>query len=468
MQNVPKIVREHLKATTSDLAANHPDADLLTAFAEHSLPGRERDLVLEHLARCGDCREIVALALPAMEAVEPLKTAVRPAARGWLTWPALRWGLGAAGIVAITSLGIVQYQRSTASRSMAEKSAAPVVVAANQPKQQSLDTSLPALAKTQSDRVESRQNSAPGAAAASIENEKKSESRARSSYHSLSEPRVTDGTPSLTAEQLPHGPRLANQWQQNMVQSQVQASSPAPAAKQQVSNDQLAQIQAAPSPEAVEVESAAAQADTQNNNLNAGKVQDLPPVRQPAKEEYALARVGKAKPPVTPEYAGPGSIGGALTSATAAATPTSVSVPTWSISSNGGLQRSYDQGASWQVVDVNETPASSDAVIVQRKATSSRAESKDVQALKRDSASPVFRAVAVNVADVWAGGSGGILFHSIDAGDHWTRVRPASADAALTGDIVSLEFVDTQHGRVATSTAETWITSDAGHSWQRQ
>ncbi len=64
MQNVPKIVRERLRAVTP--AVNHPDADALTAFAEHSLPELERDVVLEHLARCGDCRDIVALALPAM------------------------------------------------------------------------------------------------------------------------------------------------------------------------------------------------------------------------------------------------------------------------------------------------------------------------------------------------------------------------------------------------------------------
>ena len=68
MQNVPKIVRERLKAATP--AVDHPDADVLTAFAERSLPKREQGVVLEHLARCGDCRDIVALALPATEPVE--------------------------------------------------------------------------------------------------------------------------------------------------------------------------------------------------------------------------------------------------------------------------------------------------------------------------------------------------------------------------------------------------------------
>ena len=57
MQDVPKIVVKRLQ---SPAVEPHPDADLLTAFAEKSLSGRERESVLQHLARCGDCREIVA------------------------------------------------------------------------------------------------------------------------------------------------------------------------------------------------------------------------------------------------------------------------------------------------------------------------------------------------------------------------------------------------------------------------
>jgi len=31
-----------------------------------------------------------------------------------------------------------------------------------------------------------------------------------------------------------------------------------------------------------------------------------------------------------------------------------------------------------------------------------------------------------------------------------------------------VEFADTQHGKLSTSTAEVWITSDNGRSWQKQ
>jgi photosystem II stability/assembly factor-like uncharacterized protein len=39
---------------------------------------------------------------------------------------------------------------------------------------------------------------------------------------------------------------------------------------------------------------------------------------------------------------------------------------------------------------------------------------------------------------------------------------------APSGDIVRIEFTDARDGVVATSTGETWTTSDAGATWQRQ
>jgi hypothetical protein len=75
MAEVPKIVYDRLRAARPvpdrPLAEpgapeqSHPDADLLTAFAEQALSATERDGVLDHLALCGDCREVIALALPA-------------------------------------------------------------------------------------------------------------------------------------------------------------------------------------------------------------------------------------------------------------------------------------------------------------------------------------------------------------------------------------------------------------------
>ena len=131
MENVPQIVSQRLKAAPP--AVNHPDAAVLTAFTEQSLPERERAQVLEHLAHCVDCRDVLAFALPASESVEPI---VRSTRSGWLTWPTLRWGFAAAGVIVIALLGILQYQQHLQPGMTASKESAPpaaVKVAKNEP-----------------------------------------------------------------------------------------------------------------------------------------------------------------------------------------------------------------------------------------------------------------------------------------------------------------------------------------------
>jgi photosystem II stability/assembly factor-like uncharacterized protein len=220
---------------------------------------------------------------------------------------------------------------------------------------------------------------------------------------------------------------------------------------------------------AVEAQSAQLEAKTQND---AGRLQDQT-TPQPSGEDYALAKVGKAKPAAnTPSGATPVSTMATRNFSQMSAGPelaSSAPAPRWTITSTGGLQRSLDQGVTWQAIDVIANPESStNATSLQISANNSRAKRKDAQALKRDVPSPLFRAVAANGAEVWAGGSGGVLYHSQDAGDHWTRIVPASAGSTLTGDIVSLEFPDPQHGKVSTSAAEIWITTDDGQTWQKQ
>jgi len=50
--------------TTPFQPGQHPDADQLNAFAEHTLPLHEQHATLAHLATCPDCRAIVYLAQP--------------------------------------------------------------------------------------------------------------------------------------------------------------------------------------------------------------------------------------------------------------------------------------------------------------------------------------------------------------------------------------------------------------------
>lgn len=498
MQDVPKIVRDRLQAakpSAIQLSPDHPDADALTAFAERSLPERERAVVLEHLTRCGDCRDIVALAVPA---TEPVEMATRAPARGWLSWPALRWGLVAAGIVAIASVGIVQYQKRP-EKMASSAPAARVEVAANEPANRSADQTAsqsreksvaPPASYGMAKKAENRQPPPPSAFADSegandsMIYDKKSTARAIVPAVPAPQPQADryHGAAQAVGGALPHGPRLANAWQQpqqNALQNQVQAPTPAaasPFAKQHAAGDLTANMSAPTPSEPVEVESESAQLATKGKNADALK--DLPPAPPRQNEEYASARIGKAKPAVTAQTAGGGVGVGAAPAQSNAGTiggpmlASSAPLPRWSITSSGSLQRSFDQGINWQVVNVNTNPTYfMDAVSVQTTSTAktSRAETKEgSQAFKRDTSPPIFRAVAANGTDVWAGGSGGVLYHSPDAGDHWTRVTPTSSGAMLTGDIVSLDFPDAQHGKVSTSTGEGWITSDAGQTWQKQ
>src|SRR5271165_359181 len=80
-----------------------------------------------------------------------------------------------------------------------------------------------------------------------------------------------------------------------------------------------------------------------------------------------------------------------------------------------------------------------------------------------------FHVVSVVGSNVWAGGSGGALFHSDDGGESWSRVAIAtSSGGAETGTIVSIRFSDPLHGTVTTGGGSRWSTSDGGASWTPQ
>jgi Carboxypeptidase regulatory-like domain/Putative zinc-finger len=71
-------------------AGQHPDADQLNAFVEHSLPEHEQQQTLAHLAVCPACRQIVALSLPPGDESPTLQPeAVRHRWWAWAGIPAL-------------------------------------------------------------------------------------------------------------------------------------------------------------------------------------------------------------------------------------------------------------------------------------------------------------------------------------------------------------------------------------------
>jgi hypothetical protein len=457
MQKVPKIVQDRLKAATP--LVNHPDADLLTAFSERSLPTLERDVVLEHLARCGECREIVALSVPASE---PLQEVFQPSPGGWFAWPALRWGFVAAGVALVASLGIMQYRKHASVSTMAYKEPMAASLKEEAAKQEGARQAVPAPAVVADDKPNGYTAQQPTRgltdSAASSLGESKSAKRDEPIPAVPLAPGRVPASPARNS--LAHGPKGPSQWQQlnansnQAVLNQAQQNAPESVAKMQ------APARSLPS----QIQSTTNEADARRVEA----VQNAPAVQ--SLDTVAVARVDKAKPAtetvevssvqVAPVPSAAGVVGGAIPLASQ-----------WTISAAGTLQRSLDEGRTWQNVDVAATSPMKlyGGITSETVEKKSRSKSKDSDiALNKELSAPLFRALAVNGSDVWAGGTGGVLYHTTDSGAHWTRAVPSSSNAVLTGDILTLDFSDPQHGRISTSTSEVWITSDAGQSWQKQ
>ena len=442
MQNVPNIVRQRLKAETS--ATDHPDANVLSAFAEQALSDGERSAVLDHLARCIECRDVLALALPATEIIQP---AVKPSPTRWLTWPALRWGLVAAGVAVIATFGVMQYQRNARPQAQFAR------VASQTQDSQTQDLKLaekvpPAPLNSDAPAKKAEPSFAKAESPASLDKnpqpspalkaEQKIEHRALVAVPSSPQPNPKVA-PGLLTQSAPVAPLAPRPSEQNLAQnSALNLSKKVPAAS-----------------ESVEVQGASPSVpDSQVEGDSIAAVSS----------DESTAKVGKAKDATPSNTAAPAVSGRNFTQLIAVGSDVA---PRWNITATGSLQRSYDQGASWQDVDVIAASSTGAVIGGPMKAPVANANALGTS-LGKQSLRPVFRAVAANGADVWAGGTAGLLYHSIDAGNHWSRVLPSGAGFVLAGDIVSIEFPDAQHGTITTSTPEVWTTPDNGGTWQKQ
>jgi hypothetical protein len=291
----------------------------------------------------------------------------------------------------------------------------------------------------------------------------------------------------LRPQALPHGPKATptQQWQQNMAANAnnnayaYQSQAPAPAvppefARPQSSNQVVVSAQApTPSTEGKAI----------GGPVTDKKVQDLDTLAVNGRSLTALqpsgsnagAEVARAKPAEPSSANAPKAEAvGAYTVSTVDGSNFSQTAPLaperarWSINAMGGLQRSLDQGKSWQDVDVTGATGMGSGANMRMAMKSSREKALAKDKADAKQAPVLFRAVSANGPDVWAGGSSGHLYHSTDAGAHWVQVVPTWSGVVLTDDIVSLQFADPLQGRIVTSSSEIWTTSDAGRTWQKR
>jgi Putative zinc-finger len=86
----------------------HPDADVLTAFAEDSLLERERAAVLAHLAGCTECRQVLSLSV---EAAPPGVVSITSSPRRVRNRVWMPWGAVAAGIAVACSIAVYRVEK---------------------------------------------------------------------------------------------------------------------------------------------------------------------------------------------------------------------------------------------------------------------------------------------------------------------------------------------------------------------
>lgn len=422
MADLPKIVRRRLRQEPGEV---HPDADLLTAFAEQALGERERAQVLAHLAACAACREVVALARPQEEA-EAAAAAPR-GLRGWV----LRWQTAAA-LAAVTVAAIVlltvpdSYFRSTHTSVQVAKAPAETTAAREEG---SAAANAPAAPE-----AEASSTPAPARSATLAPGKKEAAGQAGG---------LGGGTVSALAK--------AERERRDESKDKLNRGLPASATREA----QIPTLAAEPTRQASPPPSAPAY------DYKAGAVPATPTYQAKAQPTGAVGGVAAASGVAQPQSeAGKAMVTGAAaadqaqaagrtrTQAPARAANETVEVssllvvaPQWRASA-GRLQHSHDAGRSWRTVEV-----SSDAV---------------------------WNAVAAVGEHVWVGGHRqreALLYYSSDGGAHWTRLEFMAPAGAQPADVVALNFTDVLHGAMTVVAAEDsrlrriWTTADGGHTW---
>jgi hypothetical protein len=451
MESLPKIARERLQRSS---VSEHPDADLLTAFAEQSLTPRERSQVADHLSHCGECREILVIASPVDAEVSSASAAnliTRPHS-GLRSWPVLRWGALAACLVVVSAAGLLLTRRASGPEKFdrARQQENTQLAVDQEPSASVQEYSAPAA------HPESRKQALDFAAKAEAPAPAKlpATSANRKKFIALPNERAAKDSAGL----LVVSPKVSGKGEMD----NLSQAAPAAAAPSRIDADRVATAHAAPpqiatggavADEKIAAASPPVAAESSNKEEQQNRPQvpsQTPEVTSDAlvlqTETSTLARQAqsKAKPDRSEAKSNAANasrkVSGEL-AASAAITSGSrlmrdVSSATWTLSPDGLPQRSFDSGKTWEKMQVDHHTG--------------------------------FRALSAQGMDIWVGGPAGILYHSSDVGMHWTRIVPVSESTTLASDIVSMDFRDRVHGKLITGNRESWTTSDGGKTWQKE
>lgn len=465
MPELSQVVRQRLASRGT--AGNHPDADTLTAYTEKLLSSEERRRVLEHIAACANCRDIVALSLPELPESLPA-AAVATRRRGWRWKPALGLAASLATLATVTTL-VLELPRKPATFDSARQSAAPATTAeadkttppSAQPEAVApsgfADRSQVALAKTAPGASSPAANAANAAnndvarrtATAPPPAVSANEAPAKTSSSPVIEARLSerdyvnkqmfvagqqgnnDAVPSVA--EIPSAP--LPRWAQNQFPPPLTSNAPLTFADlpPQVENGKVLRSRQFSNPP--------------NNHLGI-LIPNLPALGRKAetlaKRSLAIqpgalsfsamesknlnpAREDQVQSTDAKEKAGAGILDESSAFSQRALAGAAPSAAAWKVA-GGSLLKSTD-AATW---NAGYGPA-------------------DIE----------FTVVAARGASVWAGGTNAALVHSSNNGASWERV---TLGASATGSITSIELSG-GNVHVKSSSGQEWSSQDGGTTW---
>ena len=491
MQEISNSLRQRLRARPEPKV--HPDPDLLTAFTEQALTPKERTQVVQHLAECSYCREIVSLSLPEVQA-PPVAVQAAGRSRWWA--PAYRWAAVAATVAIAATLVVEKPWRSRFER----PEPATTISDNSQPAgSEKAAAAAPAVAQSAS----STPASEPKANVVPLGKTEAYSASARPSHIATGSggPAVTREDRGLRTNQTVD--RSSGDVVGGVVGGlrQTPMAAPPPPSPQRV---KTAQAQATPA-----AESSYVSKDSQQDYVNPiivsnaaadvtsaqPKLPEAPAIKEADSSQYAadkdprklreaalaasemnvpvvppataadqepsaadtnlaksggfayglksgltkavnttVATVKKAASAKSPSSSA--SLGFAAPSAISAVADADQQTAKrasheihWRVTPEGRLQRSIDVGQWHQVVTQNP----------------------DIQ----------FKVVQPHGSEVWAGGNNGTLIHSWNAGVNWSQLNvPDSSSSDITGIAI-----DGDNVQVKTSNGQTFVTNDHGKTW---
>ena len=462
MNEVPKIVHHRLTAATPArevLELTHPDADVLTAFAEQALVASEREGVLQHLALCADCRDVVALALPEIQmATPPMEEVTEVVETGvlaehkanrfsWasLSWAHLRWATLAAGIAVAFFVVRPGLERMGEPHTQVNSAANQVRLA--QPESPSQVASSQVVSAPQPGNSPATSLADNNVAQRSHEGRAKSAARNVGSTASQGEMQLAGNMPSkdsgsagkATAPLEFRFSAASNKSKSDESTLSQSAAGNSSTTVDVASGAEIVSTEKAPSSEPSLIARADGPAVPNASLQNAPKIEKAKPALDEMTRDAAIGGATNESQTFASSQAETKQtevLSKATSNMKAASAPAAIPSQnlSWKIA-DGDLQRSLDGGHSWQIT----------------------------------ARAPLALLCYGNRGqDVWAGGQSGTLLHSADNGATWSAVAVSSNSQSLSSDVINLSLPGPAQIVLSTGTHETWSSLDGGKTWEKK